>query len=75
MSDGQLPTRERILETSLRLFSEKGYLGATTKEISAESGVAEVTLFRHFPSKESLFQGGAINLYLSANPEGNNAVC
>ena len=56
MSDGQLPTRERILETSLRLFSEKGYLGATTKEISAESDVAEVTLFRHFPSKESLFQ-------------------
>ncbi len=56
MSDGQLPTRERILETALRLFSEKGYLGATTKEISAELGVAEVTLFRHFPTKESLFQ-------------------
>src|ERR1700690_1252996 len=56
MSDGQLPTRERILETSLRLFSEKGYLGATTKEISAESGVAEVTLFRHFSSKEALFE-------------------
>jgi AcrR family transcriptional regulator len=56
MSDGQLPTRDRILETALRLFSEKGYLGATTKEISAESGIAEVTLFRHFPSKESLFK-------------------
>lgn len=56
MSDGQLPTRERILETALRLFSGKGYLGATTKEISAESGIAEVTLFRHFPSKESLFK-------------------
>jgi len=31
MSDGQLPTRERILETSLRLFSEKGYLGGDNK--------------------------------------------
>lgn len=51
-----MSTRERIIEASLRLFSEKGYLGATTKEISAESGVAEVTLFRHFPSKESLFK-------------------
>ncbi len=49
-------TREKILETALRLFSQKGYLGATTKEISAESGVAEVTLFRHFSSKESLFE-------------------
>ncbi len=56
MSDGQLSTRERIIETGLRLFSQKGYLGATTKEISAESGIAEVTLFRHFPSKESLFK-------------------
>lgn len=56
MSDGHLSTRARILEASLRLFSEKGYMGATTKEISAESGIAEVTLFRHFPSKERLFE-------------------
>ena len=56
MSAAQQLTRERILETALHLFSTKGYLGATTKEISAESGVAEVTLFRHFPSKEILFE-------------------
>ena len=56
MSEAQQSTRERILETALHLFSTKGYLGATTKEISAESGVAEVTLFRHFPSKEILFE-------------------
>ncbi len=56
MSEGQQSTREKILQTSLRLFSEKGYMGATTKEISAESGVAEVTLFRHFPSKEIIFE-------------------
>lgn len=56
MSDGHISTRERILETGLRLFSQKGYLGATTKEISSETGIAEVTLFRHFPSKESLFK-------------------
>ncbi len=48
-------TRERIIETGLRLFSRKGYLGATTREIAKEAGVAEVTLFRHFPSKETLF--------------------
>ncbi len=56
MADGQQSTREKILEAALRLFSQKGYLGATTKEISAESGVAEVTLFRHFSSKEALFE-------------------
>ena len=49
-------TRDRIVETGLRLFSKMGYLGATTKEIAREAGIAEVTLFRHFPSKEKLFE-------------------
>lgn len=49
-------TRDKILETALKLFSAKGYMGATTREIAKEAGVAEVTLFRHFPSKELLFE-------------------
>jgi AcrR family transcriptional regulator len=49
-------TREKILEAGLRLFSKKGYLGATTKEIAQKAGVAELTLFRHFTSKEKLFE-------------------
>lgn len=49
-------TKNRILEAGLRLFSKKGYLGATTREIAKQAGVAEVTLFRHFPSKEKLFE-------------------
>lgn len=50
------PTRAKILETALKLFSKKGYLGATTREIAKEAGIAEVTLFRYFPSKEMLFE-------------------
>lgn len=49
-------TKNRILEAGLRLFSRKGYLGATTREIAKQAGVAEVTLFRYFPSKEKLFE-------------------
>jgi AcrR family transcriptional regulator len=49
-------TRDRILEAALNLFSQKGFLGATTREIAREAGVAEVTLFRHFPAKETLFE-------------------
>lgn len=55
-------TRDRILEAGLRAFSEKGYLGATTKEIAVKAGVAELTLFRHFSSKEKLFEE-VINTY------------
>ncbi len=50
------PTRDKILEAALRLFSKEGYLGATTRKIAGEAGIAEVTLFRYFPSKEKLFE-------------------
>jgi AcrR family transcriptional regulator len=49
-------TKERLLQSTLALISEKGYLGATTKEIAAAAGVTELTLFRHFGSKERLFE-------------------
>ncbi len=55
-------TRERILKASLAIFSERGYLGTTTKDIAIEAGVAEVTLFRHFLSKERLF-GEVVKTY------------
>lgn len=50
------PTREKILKAALQLFSQKGYLGATTREIAQAAGVAEVTLFRHFRSKQQLLE-------------------
>jgi AcrR family transcriptional regulator len=49
-------TRERLLEATLELISEKGYLGATTREIAALAGVSELTLFRKFGRKEHLFE-------------------
>lgn len=48
-------TRERILNAAKEVFSDKGYTRATTKEISKVSGLAEVTLFRHFETKSNLF--------------------
>jgi len=48
--------KEKLLETTLRLISVKGYLGATTREIAHQAGVSELTLFRNFGSKEKLFE-------------------
>lgn len=53
---GTTDTRGKILKASLMLFSKKGYLGATTKAIADKAGIAEVTLFRYFPSKALLFE-------------------
>ncbi|MDA8175404.1 MAG: TetR/AcrR family transcriptional regulator [Nitrospiraceae bacterium] len=55
-------TKEKLIEAGLKLFSEKGYLGASTKDIAARAGVAELTLFRHFPKKEDLFEE-VVNTY------------
>jgi AcrR family transcriptional regulator len=49
-------TRDQLLKAALAEFSKKGFLGTTTKDVAATAGVAEVTLFRHFSSKERLFE-------------------
>lgn len=46
--------REALLKATLKLFAEMGSRGATTRRIAQEAGVNEVTLFRHFPTKEAL---------------------
>ncbi|NOX19821.1 MAG: TetR/AcrR family transcriptional regulator [Nitrospirae bacterium] len=51
-----IKTREALLKAALELISRRGYLGATTKEIARKAGVTEITLFRHFGSKEQLFE-------------------
>ena len=44
-----------LLETARDMFAEKGYAGATTKEIAERAQVSEALLFRNFGSKASLF--------------------
>jgi AcrR family transcriptional regulator len=49
-------TRERLLDAAAETFSRDGLRGATTREIARNAGVNEVTLFRHFKSKEQLLR-------------------
>jgi AcrR family transcriptional regulator len=48
-------TRKRILIAAAEVGSQVGYTKATTRAIADAAGVNEVTLFRHFGSKENLF--------------------
>ncbi|MDD3654096.1 MAG: TetR/AcrR family transcriptional regulator [Desulfotomaculaceae bacterium] len=43
-----------ILHAAIRVFSQKGFNGATTKEIAQEAGVAEGTIFRYFSTKKDI---------------------
>lgn len=50
------PAHERILQAAFELISDKGYAAISTREIALRAGVAEVTIFRRFASKENLFR-------------------
>jgi AcrR family transcriptional regulator len=47
--------RLQILRVAMRLFSQRGFRGTTTKEIAAAAGVSEAMVFRHFATKEELY--------------------
>jgi len=46
--------RERLLRTAYDLFAAHGILATGIDRIVAEAGVAKMTLYRYFPSKEDL---------------------
>lgn len=47
-------TKEKILLSAKKVFSEKGFHGSTTKEIAESAGVSEGSLFRYFKTKKEL---------------------
>lgn len=48
------PRREHLIETAARLFNEHGYHATGIDRILAEAGVAKMTLYNHFRSKDEL---------------------
>jgi AcrR family transcriptional regulator len=73
-------TSQRILQAAAQVFAEKGYARATTRALAAAAGVNEVTLFRHFGTKQNLFAavieqfgGPAVNAALQGRLTGDFA--
>jgi AcrR family transcriptional regulator len=53
--EGPLPPKKRALvEAAVHCFAERGYDATSTREIAIRAGVAEATIFRHFPTKKDL---------------------
>ena len=48
-------TKELLMQATTTLVAQVGYHQATTRAIAKLAGVAEGTLYRHFPDKRSLF--------------------
>ncbi|MCJ7710894.1 MAG: TetR/AcrR family transcriptional regulator [Chloroflexi bacterium] len=55
MTDRGQATRARLIEATLTVVREVGYPHASTRAIAQAAGVAEGTIYRHFPDKMALF--------------------
>ena len=47
--------RNAIVAAATKVFAEKGFHGTTTRELAKAARVSEALLYKHFPSKESLY--------------------
>ncbi|WP_372400014.1 helix-turn-helix domain-containing protein [Azospirillum sp. HJ39] len=48
--------KRAILDAALPLFARKGFAATTTREIAQAAGVSEALIFKHFPTKASLYE-------------------
>ena len=47
-------TKDRILETSIELFSTRGFFGVSIRDIAKTVGIKESSIYNHFKSKEEI---------------------
>src|SRR5688572_23042153 len=47
--------KEAIVRAVLPVFARNGFANTTTKELAEAAGVSEALIYKHFPSKESLY--------------------
>lgn len=46
--------KERIMETALELFAEKGYLGTSMNDIAKQLGFTKAALYKHYTGKQEI---------------------
>ncbi|MFZ6033997.1 MAG: TetR/AcrR family transcriptional regulator [Melioribacter sp.] len=49
-----MKTRDKIISAALKLFSEYGFNAASVRQIAAESGIRESSIYNHFRSKDEI---------------------
>jgi TetR/AcrR family transcriptional regulator len=48
--------RSRIIAAAEEVFAERGYAGATTREIAERAGIGKRMLFYYFPTKDAVYR-------------------
>jgi AcrR family transcriptional regulator len=61
-------TTERILTATIQVYAEAGFRGTTTRRIAQQAGVNEITLFRHYGTKEALVKAALSRIHRQTHP-------
>lgn len=56
-------TRERIVEAALEAFAEKGFHGASTRDIAERAGTNQGLITYHFRTKDALWRAAADRIF------------
>lgn len=67
-------SRRLILEAAVALLVERGFGAATVEAISARSGVAKTTIYRHWPAKEAVLQSAVESIVPTATAPDTGSV-
>ncbi|AFD01115.1 Transcriptional regulator (TetR-like) [Methanocella conradii HZ254] len=51
---GEKGTKERIFDTAIDLFAERGYDGVSIRDIAAAVGIKESSIYKHYTGKEEI---------------------
>jgi len=62
-SEQREATRERIVEAALEAFAEKGFHGASTRDIAERAGTNQGLITYHFRSKDELWRAAADRIF------------
>lgn len=69
LSKKQTSKQQKIVETAIKMFAEKGYANTPTSEIAKNAGVAEGTIFRHYGTKDNLLLSVIVPFLKEAIPD------
>ena len=69
LSKKQTSKQQKIVETAIKMFAEKGYANTPTSEIAKKAGVAEGTIFRHYGTKDNLLLSVILPFFKESIPD------
>lgn len=55
-TEGGKPTKDRIFEAAIDLFSRKGYDRTSVRQIAKAVGLTESAVYRHYPNKDAILE-------------------